>query len=157
MNLPPNLDISFNNFIGSLPPQLGNLESLNISYNNFNISLPLELGKLASLRLLDISFNNFIGSLPPQLGNLESLNISYNNFNISLPLELGKLASLRLLLQFKNKSGPELVGEATRKTEGPEYMPAGLRYILDPGTGHKDIPSSGAAVAAVSAATEEDP
>ncbi|XP_058087493.1 receptor kinase-like protein Xa21 [Magnolia sinica] len=49
------MDISFNIFISSLPPQLGNLESLqqlNISYNNFNNSLPLELGKLASLRLL---------------------------------------------------------------------------------------------------------
>ncbi|KAL6576052.1 Brassinosteroid LRR receptor kinase [Orobanche hederae] len=89
------LDLSFNNFTGTLPESLGScsvLEFLDISTNNFSGPLPVEsFLKLSSLKTLVLAFNNFVGNLPDSLSKLVSLEIldaSSNSISGSIPSRL---------------------------------------------------------------------
>nr|BDI54549.1 LRR receptor-like serine/threonine-protein kinase GSO1 [Triticum aestivum] len=67
------LSLSNNNLVGPIPPQLGNLTcltSLELYSNHLNGSIPPELGALTSLTSLDIRRNDLTGSIPAELGNL---------------------------------------------------------------------------------------
>lgn len=86
------LDLSFNNFTGSLPESLGAcsvLELLNVSNNNFSGELPVDtLLKLNNLKTLVLSFNNFVGILPDSMSKLvglEVLDVSSNNVSGLIP------------------------------------------------------------------------
>ncbi|KAF4357737.1 hypothetical protein F8388_025757, partial [Cannabis sativa] len=82
------LDLSSNDFIGEIPPQLGNLSSLHflhLSSNDLIGEIPPQLGNLSSLHFLHLSSNYLSGRIPPQLGNLSSLHfldLSYNNHGL---------------------------------------------------------------------------
>ncbi|GFP83253.1 systemin receptor sr160 [Phtheirospermum japonicum] len=89
------LDLSYNNFTGALPENLGScsgLEILDISANNFSGEFPVEIFmKLSSLKSLVLSFNNFVGGLPDSLSNLvslETLDVSSNNISGLIPYGL---------------------------------------------------------------------
>ncbi|KAL3633185.1 protein kinase superfamily [Castilleja foliolosa] len=89
------LDLSYNNFTGALPENLGScsaLEILDISANNFSGEFPVEIFlKLGSLKRLLLSFNNFVGGLPDALSNLvslETLDVSSNNISGLIPYGL---------------------------------------------------------------------
>ncbi|KAH6835195.1 Leucine-rich receptor-like protein kinase family protein [Perilla frutescens var. hirtella] len=89
------LDLSANNFTGTLPKNLAEcsvLELLDVSSNNLSGEFPLDtLLKLSSLRVLRMSFNNFVGSLPDSLSglvNLETLDVSSNSLSGLIPSEL---------------------------------------------------------------------
>ncbi|KAL1555657.1 receptor-like protein EIX1 [Salvia divinorum] len=94
------------NFVGTVPPQLGNLtnlKSLDLSSNAF-VSLPHQLWNLTNLQSLDLRLNYFV-TLPPELGNLanlRSLDLSSNKFGTLPPLSgnLTNLLSLRLSFNF---------------------------------------------------------
>lgn len=61
---------------GSIGPSLlglKQLEHLDLSCNNFSGTLPEFLGSLHNLRSLDLSWSTFVGTVPPQLGNLSNL------------------------------------------------------------------------------------
>lgn len=98
------LDLFENNLLGTLPIELGQLESLEKLHLSFNGGLsgpiPRELGDLENLRRLDLLYCNISGSIPPELGrltNLEFLNLSNNSTTLTgpLPSELGQLTKLR--------------------------------------------------------------
>ncbi|KAL1569569.1 protein kinase superfamily [Salvia divinorum] len=101
------LDLSFNNFTGSLPESLAacsTLTHLSASNNNFSGELPVDtLLKLTNLRNLQLSFNNFVGNLPDsfsKLQSLEVLDVSSNNLSglISAGLcSVGGTSSLKVL------------------------------------------------------------
>jgi hypothetical protein len=64
------IDLSENNMIGNLPPELGSLKYLSHLYllnNNLSGTLPLEFDKLDKLEDLLLSGNNFSGKLPPKI------------------------------------------------------------------------------------------
>ena len=70
---------------------LGRVTGLDLSANGLAGTLPEELGRLDSLTSLDVSSNQIAGRLPEQLGELSkltSLNLSSNHFLGSLPLSL---------------------------------------------------------------------
>jgi len=67
---PHNFICSLNDLTGSIPPELGNLDSLedlSLSSNDLTGSIPDELGNLDSLTYLTLSSNNLTGSIPPEL------------------------------------------------------------------------------------------
>ncbi|XP_062073808.1 receptor-like protein EIX2 [Humulus lupulus] len=94
------LDISKNNFSGSIPEclvSLSKLKSLIISYNQLSGPLPQSLWSLSNLLSLDISNNQLSGPLPQSLwslSNLLSLDISNNQLSGPLPKCLGSLSNL---------------------------------------------------------------
>ncbi|XP_044471364.1 receptor-like protein 13 [Mangifera indica] len=86
-NLNLTLDVSFNFFHGQIPKDIGaklpNLISLNMSRNNFSGSIPSSFGDMKSLVDLDLSNNNLSGGIPEHLTmgcfSLELLSLSNNN------------------------------------------------------------------------------
>ena len=102
-----------NGLSGSIPPELGGLESLttlSLYGNGLSGSIPPELGGLESLMHLHLSGNRLSGPIPPELGDLESLTYLYlggNGLSGSIPPELGGLESLmHLHLSGNRLSGP---------------------------------------------------
>ena len=97
------LDLYRNKLTGSIPPELGNLESLTrllLHNNELTGSIPPELGDLGSLEWLGLTSNGLTGSIPPELGDLESLtylHLHNNELADSIPPELGDLESLKEL------------------------------------------------------------
>ena len=74
---------SMNSFDGPLPEGIANPQfvSVNVSLNNFSGSLPISLGGIKCLQSLDLSHNKFTGPIPTSFTNLSELtkfNISYN-------------------------------------------------------------------------------
>ena len=95
--------LNSNSLSGSIPPALGNLaklENLILSLNSLDGSLPSELGNLENLKQMSINQNNLAGSIPPELGNLKkllSLYLSSNSLSGNIPKELGGLGELESL------------------------------------------------------------
>ncbi|XP_023900164.1 receptor-like protein EIX1 [Quercus suber] len=99
------LDLSMNNFSGSVDSFLGNfstslnnsMESLDLSSNRLAGKIPDSLGRLGSLTKLILDSNSFPGSIPSSIGNLSSLqlfSLSENEMNGTIPESLGQLSKL---------------------------------------------------------------
>ncbi|RDX72849.1 LRR receptor-like serine/threonine-protein kinase GSO2, partial [Mucuna pruriens] len=87
------LDISNNKVSGLLPEDIGTflpqVSILNLSMNNFDGSVPTSIGKMQLLNSLDLSHNSFSGELPEQLAtgciSLQKLRLSNNLFHGNIP------------------------------------------------------------------------
>ncbi|KAK4284029.1 hypothetical protein QN277_000916 [Acacia crassicarpa] len=108
------LDISYNEFSGTIPSQLGKLSSI-LSlrmYDNFLSGfIPPEIGELTNLNELELGVNNLTGQIPKEIGklrNLEFLSIFLNHLSGLIPQEIGMLSNLSELY----------LGENTFLTEG---------------------------------------
>ncbi|CAO2039657.1 unnamed protein product [Urochloa humidicola] len=102
-----------NNFNGSIPPGLGNLQrmsTLNLSYNNFQGSIPVEFGKLMPLTTLDLSSNKFSGKIPETFGQFQQINTIRMDQNLltgNIPTTFSNLKTLSILnLSHNDLSGP---------------------------------------------------
>ncbi|XP_071733445.1 putative receptor-like protein 8 [Rutidosis leptorrhynchoides] len=97
------LDISQNNFSGSVPSCLGmytHMEHLHLDSNSFTGSIPESFRNLTNLLTLDMGNNKLSGNIPQFLGELSSLRILLlrnTNFAGSIPKQLCQLSYLRLL------------------------------------------------------------
>ncbi|MDQ7916077.1 hypothetical protein RBU60_00675, partial [Mesonia sp. MT50] len=94
------LNLSNNNGLTALPPELGNLTNLtDLRFNNCSIEVvPITIENLTNLNYLQFN-NNDITLLPEQIGtliNLEALVASPNPFP-SIPVEIGNLVNLEYL------------------------------------------------------------
>ncbi|XP_062167304.1 leucine-rich repeat receptor-like tyrosine-protein kinase PXC3 [Alnus glutinosa] len=105
------LDLSNNDFHGSIPSAFGNLselEFLDLSLNKFGGSIPRELGSLRNLRTLNLSNNMLVGEIPDELQSLEMLQafqISSNKLGGSIPIWVGNLTNLRIFSAYENDLG----------------------------------------------------
>ena len=103
----PNL--SNNQLIGSVPEQIGDIDSLrylNLSFNSLSGNIPESIGNLSNLIELKLHNNDITGALPMEVGNLSNLNILnlYNNqLTGGLPSSLGNLLSLEKLYLHQNQ------------------------------------------------------
>ncbi|XP_050114176.1 receptor-like protein 6 isoform X4 [Malus sylvestris] len=89
---------------------------IDISCNNFSGSIPAEVGQLKSLYGLNLSINSFTGPIPSSLGNLrqlESLDLSNNSLSGQIPVEFGGLT----FLSFMDVSNNQLVGKIPISTQ----------------------------------------
>ncbi|CAN6162938.1 unnamed protein product [Urochloa humidicola] len=76
------LNVGYNSFTGSIPPEIGQLKMLdvlNFSSNNLSGEIPWQISNLTSLQVLDLSNNQLTGEIPPKLSDLHFLSI----FNVS--------------------------------------------------------------------------
>ncbi|WCJ42118.1 receptor like protein 13 [Euphorbia peplus] len=85
------MDLSCNNFSGSIPTQMGNLpmiQVLNLSHNSLIGPIPESFSNLTQIESLDLSFNNLEGKIPSQLLQLNFLshfNVAHNNLSGRTP------------------------------------------------------------------------
>ena len=97
------IDLTFNNLNGTIPPSFSNLSSvtsLNLYYNHLRGDVFSSISKLPNLAFLNLSTNELNGSIPSSIGdlkNLRSLNLYWNQLSGSIPPELGKLVNLYYL------------------------------------------------------------
>ena len=98
------LRFSNNNLDGTLPNELGQLDSLKVLdvRNNPALSgnIPVTIPGLTALRFLTLADNGLEGSIPPGLGDLNELTrlrITNNNLSGTLPTALGNLSQLEVL------------------------------------------------------------
>ncbi|XP_026444357.1 receptor-like protein 12 [Papaver somniferum] len=73
-----NLDLSSNNFQGSIPKSISNLKLLtflDLSRNNFQGPVSSSICELISLRTLHLGSNNITGSIPSCISNLHNLSV----------------------------------------------------------------------------------
>ncbi|XP_058111721.1 receptor-like protein 7 [Magnolia sinica] len=108
------LDLSYNRFIGQIPPCLGEISNalsvLNLQGNAFNGTLLQTFKEGCNIQTLDLSGNQLEGRVPRSLANckmLEVLNLGNNQINDTFPLWVEALPQLRILILKLNKfSGP---------------------------------------------------
>ncbi|XP_061999046.1 receptor kinase-like protein Xa21 [Rosa rugosa] len=102
-----NLGMSYNEFNGSIPVDIGKLRNLGrliLNNNKLSGDIPSSLGSLTELLILDLQGNDFQGIIPPTLG----LNLSQNYLSGSLPMEVGNLKGLNSLDLSHNKLSGEI-------------------------------------------------
>ncbi|XP_051149995.1 receptor-like protein EIX2 [Andrographis paniculata] len=89
-----NMDLSRNNLVGEIPPELMDLvdlRGLNLSYNHLDKGIPENIGDLKYLESLDLSNNHLFGKIPNSLSNLYFLSyLNLSNNNLSGPIPIGK-------------------------------------------------------------------
>ncbi|KAK4275662.1 hypothetical protein QN277_018702 [Acacia crassicarpa] len=100
----PNLqyfDLSYNQFHGNIPHEIGNLSSilvLSLSENpSISGPIPKEIGKLSTLSVLDLSACDLTETIPREIGNLRNLTtlvLAANSLSGPIPEEIGKLSNL---------------------------------------------------------------
>ena len=97
------LDARKNNFIGNIPPEIGqlkNLRRLTLSCNLFSGSIPVEVCSLPNLEILNLEYNDLTGELPREIGNLKKLQqliLPNNLLEGTIPNEICTLPELRTL------------------------------------------------------------
>nr|XP_043630105.1 probable LRR receptor-like serine/threonine-protein kinase At3g47570 [Erigeron canadensis] len=122
--------LNHNNLSGYIPKEIVSLSTLtrglDLSDNQFFGSLPSEVGNLKNLANLNVSNNMLSGVIPPSLGactSLVVLSISRNIFEGEIPGSFSSLKglSLPLLGAFKNISIVSINGNANLCGGVPEF------------------------------------
>ncbi len=105
------IQITNNNMIGTLTPEIGNLPFLQwliLDHNDLSGTIPVEIGNLTNLHKLHVRHNSFSGTLPTELGdlpNLDELFLSFNQFSGGIGNWVDNLTQLTGLLINNNQFG----------------------------------------------------
>jgi len=119
------INLSGNNLVGAIPPDIGSLpylQTLNLSHNQLSGSIPSAICNLTALQTLDLSWNQLTGIIPWQIGNLTALtwlDLSYNQLSGSIPDKIGDLTALTFLSLYANQltgNIPTRIGDLTALT-----------------------------------------
>ncbi|KAI9397476.1 hypothetical protein POPTR_003G041600v4 [Populus trichocarpa] len=121
------IDFSCNNFIGEIPPEIGNLSMikvLNLSHNSLTGPIPPTFSNLKEIESLDLSYNKLDGEIPPQLTELFSLeffSVAHNNLSGKT---LARVAQFATFEESCYKDNPFLCGEPLPKICGAAMPPS---------------------------------
>ena len=97
------LSLASNNLSGPIPDavfSIASLEDLDLSYNQFTGTLSTRVGSLSNLKIFNCNGANLNGPLPAEIGSLttlEDFSAAENKFSGSLPNTLNSLTNLRTL------------------------------------------------------------
>ena len=131
------IHLSENNLVGTLPVEIGNLDSLeelNLSKNAITDTLPHSIGNLSKLYRLDLSWNEISGGLPAslyQMNTLVYLNLNHNQISDSLSTRIQQLPLLKELKISDNAlygEIPNVLGNLTHLT----YLALSLNEFTGP-------------------------
>ncbi|KAI3894798.1 hypothetical protein MKX03_000040 [Papaver bracteatum] len=120
------LNLSWNEFSGTIPSQISNLSKLtflDFSVNKLSGHIPPEIGFLTRLQYLAFYTNRISGSIPREIGNLyllTQLGLYQNNITGSIPSSICNLTNLVLLFIYENQiSGviPQQIGRLSSLTQ----------------------------------------
>jgi hypothetical protein len=121
------IDFSCNNFIGEIPPEIGNLtmiKVLNLSHNSLTGPIPPTFSNLKEIESLDLSCNKLDGEIPPRLTELFSLeffSVAHNNLSGKTPTRVAQFAMFE---ESCYKENPFLCGEPLLKICGAAMPPS---------------------------------
>jgi len=119
----------YDNFSGTIPPELGNLtqlKSIMINENALIGTIPKELGNLSNLESLVIANCQLSGTIPKELGNLtelEEIYLSANQLSGNIPIELGNLTKLKELHLHRNKLSGQIPQSLLDRFEKWSFCP----------------------------------
>jgi Leucine-rich repeat (LRR) protein len=106
------INLSANNLVGTLPPQLGQLSDLQSLYlvnNELTGRIPDEFGNLKKLEYLGLSDNHLEGPLPQTIGGMTAMidiDLSTNAITGEIPASIGNLTNAtRISLASNRLSG----------------------------------------------------
>jgi len=105
------LDLSFNNFVGQIPPlnHLQQLQTLILNNNSLQGTIPDTLTNCTDLSTLNLTGNMLVGAIPSNIGrlfNLQKLYLGSNNLNGTIPQTLKNITYLvELQLQSNELEG----------------------------------------------------
>nr|GME16119.1 probable LRR receptor-like serine/threonine-protein kinase At1g34110 [Ipomoea batatas] len=91
LNYMSGIDLSFNNFTGPIPHEIGylsDIHTLNLSNNHFTGSIPTTFSNLKQIECLDLSHNRLNGQIPQELIELNFLaifSVAFNNLSGRVP------------------------------------------------------------------------
>ena len=122
------IDLSGNELRGTVPPALGQLDSLRqlrMDRNELRGTIPVELGNLSNLEWLVLDTTRMTGSIPPQLGNLSNLtwlSLSAGRSRLrgltgEIPPALGNLSKLNILYLARNDLSGTIPAELSRLSD----------------------------------------
>lgn len=103
------LSLGGNQLSGGIPTELGNLsnlEEIHLYENELTGAIPSSFGNLTGLKVLALYTNRLSGAIPPELGNLESLEYLYladNALTGQIPASLGDASNLLQIHLFQNQ------------------------------------------------------
>ncbi|CAA6654728.1 unnamed protein product [Spirodela intermedia] len=125
----PFIDLSDNDFQGSIPPAVGELKALrvlNMSHNRLTGPIPPSISDLTMLESLDLSKNRLSGEIPPGLVRLSFLSTLYLRYNRLVGrIPLGGMFATFPRASFEGNEGlcgpplPWLCSDATARRAGP--------------------------------------
>lgn len=107
------LDLRARNLVGTIPTEIGNLQSLQRLYiwansnttGDLTGNIPTSIGNLNNLTELWLSSNNLTGAIPGNIGNLKNLTtllLNSNELSGSIPSSIGSITNLKVLNLSKN-------------------------------------------------------
>lgn len=117
------IHLSYNNLVGSIPEEIGNLielYTLDLSGNTLTGEIPSSIGNMHILGYLYLNNNQLTGSIPQEIGNLSDLRACYiyeNQLMGNIPSEFGNLINLEYCYLFGNQLTGEVPETLSRLTK----------------------------------------
>jgi uncharacterized repeat protein (TIGR01451 family) len=123
---------STNHLAGSIPPELGSLDSLqalDLSRNQLSGSLPAALGSLSSLQALNVAGNHLSGALPLELTALTVTMLRFEETDLCIPDDPAMQAWLSIIATL-GSTGTVCQLVLTHTAEAPALTGGSLTYHL---------------------------
>lgn len=117
------IHLSYNNLVGSIPEEIGNLTelyTLDLSGNTLTGEIPSSIDNMHILGYLYLNNNQLTGSIPQEIGNLSDLRACYiyeNQLMGNIPSEFGNLINLEYCYLFGNQLTGEVPETLSRLTK----------------------------------------
>ena len=113
---PSFLSLTYNNLVGTIPPEIGNLpdlRKLDLSSNFISGKIPAEIIQLENLEWLFLQGNLLSGSIPSEFGfkNINMIRLERNQLTGQIPASLGQAEKMRFLFLYDNQLSGQIPGE----------------------------------------------